>query len=363
AMQGGEVLMVLVASAMTGAAAAVAAFGSGLGFGFGSAYFSGRIAENADRGDVYRQAMEDAELDVWMSVAMSAVDFKAALSGMRSGAKGTKEAATRLIRQGVAAAREKVLLSQLAPRPRASHIASQGAGNAAFTSKIASNQAVCWDAVIKVQDMAGVLGPDQLAKLRRVRGHGFADYLDGAGKEIANTESLARLDGGYRVAFVVDDNGRPQMIHAMLSTGDGKMAGLNNAGLRADLSPGFAEIDFKSGGPLTIRDGAFHLPDGRRVRIYVETSAPEFRIETRRAVGDVARSAADARVAEQALSDLRRQRSVSAMLEAPAQNCENLIKPTRDYMRTQGFTDIKYRGMAMWDNALETSHANHYAVL
>ncbi|MDJ0466223.1 alpha/beta hydrolase [Streptomyces sp. H27-C3] len=364
AMQGGEILMVIVASAMSGGAGAVAAFGSGLGFGFGSAHFNRKIAENADRGDVYRQAMVDAELDTWLAVGMSAIDFKAAFSGIRTGVKGARSTAVKLIGDGMAVAREKVLLSQLAPRPRAARIGSKGAGTQAFTDRVAANGAGCWDAVADVQHMAGVITPQELSALRSVRAHSFENYLGGAGKEIANTESLARLAGGYRVAFVVDDGGRPNMIHAMLSTGDGRLAGLNNAGIRQDLSPGFAEIDFTNGGPLSFADGGFQLPDGRRVRIYAETNAPEFQIETRRpAVADQPQNAVDSRLAEKALADLRRQNAVNTMINNPAQNCENLITPTRNYMKTHGFTAIKYRGMAIWDNALEASHANHYVVV
>ncbi|MFK0297138.1 alpha/beta hydrolase [Streptomyces sp. NPDC090442] len=364
AMQGAETLMMIVACAATGGAGAVVAFASGLGFGFGSAYFNEKIAENTDRGDVYRQALEDAELDRWLTVGMSALDFKAALSGIRTGVKGAERTAAKLIRSGIEAAQEKVLLSQLTPRRRAARMASKGAGGEAFTGKIARDGAVCWDAVAEVQRMADVITPQELLALRGVRAHSFQAYLGGTGKEITNLESLTRLDGGYRVAFIVDDNGRPQMIHAMLSTGDGKLAGLNNGTLRPELSPGFAEVDFKKGDILTISDDGMHLPDGRRVRIYTETSAPEFRIEARRpALADPAQNTADISMADRSLSDLRRNTAINAMIDNPAQNCENLVRPTRDYMKAHGFTDIKYRGMAIWDNALEGAHANHYVVL
>ncbi|MFC5722264.1 alpha/beta hydrolase [Streptomyces gamaensis] len=50
------------------------ALGAGVGFGLAEAHYEEQIAQNTDRGDVYRQAMADAALGRFLSVAGAAVD-------------------------------------------------------------------------------------------------------------------------------------------------------------------------------------------------------------------------------------------------------------------------------------------------
>ncbi|MFK0297018.1 hypothetical protein ACIQU6_42025 [Streptomyces sp. NPDC090442] len=363
AVQGGEILMMLVIAANPGTAGALAAFASGLGFGFGSAYFSEMIAENTDQGDVYRQAMEDAQLDRWLSVGAAALDFNLALRNIgKQVPKSVKS-----IFDVVGDAQRKVL------HGRAAHIASNGAKTKKFTQEISGNGAVCWDAVAKVQKMAGIITPQELQALRAVRSNSFEAYLGGAGKEIVNRESLANLPGGYRIAFVVEEGNQRQMIHAMLSTGDSKMAGLNNAGLHKKLSPGFAEVDFKNEvnrNLLTFSDdGTTRLLERGKVRVYAESGTPEFRIETTRPeITSTALSSGESATRDGLLSSARQRstgegKTIGKLIENPAGQCEKLMTPVASFMRDNGFTDIKYRGMGIWDNVSDRTYMNHYAVV
>ncbi|MFE0102852.1 hypothetical protein [Streptomyces sp. NPDC059009] len=361
-MQGGEVLMVVAAAAMTGGAGAVAAFGSGLGFGFGAAHFDEKVAENADQGDVYRQAMEDAELGRILTGITSGADFRQALSAMRRGVRGATNKLSQAVRNGVRAAQENVHLMRMAPRARSVHLAAAGTGSAGFTGSTARGGATGW--IAHVQEAAGVIPAGEATALRGVTPYSFEPLLGGAGKPIENARSLARLDEGYRVAFVVEENGRPKMIHSMLSLGSGEMAGVGNTGIKADLSPGFARVDVGADDVVRFSDDGAQLADGRRVKIYAETGTPEFRVEARRPAVDAAPlEAADATMTRDLLTDMRRNTEINGYVLDPKEKCYALLDPVQKYVGSHGFTDIRYRGMGLWDNGLTDKPATHFAVL
>ncbi|MGW1194852.1 hypothetical protein ACWD4B_03165 [Streptomyces sp. NPDC002536] len=355
-----------------GGVGAAVSLGAGVGFGFASAHYDETIADNADRGDVYRQAMEDAELGRMLAVGGAVLDLAfagKALKGL-SVHRHSASAAAHTVRNTMRAARNKVALLKLPPRARAARIAAAGADSAAFTRTMAKGGAVCWDAVIRLQEMAGIITRQEALALGATRATNFRAFLGGAGKEIKNAQSLTRLGPGHRVAFVVQEGGQRKMIHAMLSMGDGQMAGINNAGLKGSLSPGFTKMNMIGDDVLNFADDGIRLSDGRRVRVYADTSAPEFRIETGRSgVTSTALNAEEAALQNNARTGVLNYSSgisgktIGQLIENPAGKCEALMNPVASYMRNNGYTNIKFRGMGIWDNVDQRTYANHYVVL
>ncbi|MFJ6054873.1 hypothetical protein [Streptomyces sp. NPDC092307] len=246
-----------------GTFATVPSFSLGIGLGAGEVYFQRKIAENADRGDVYQQAMFEAKLGMLLTAIPAALDAGAL------GRLGTKAAISKGIPHAIKYIKN---VQKTAQRMRAAEVAVEGAASAKYGRALFARKPVCWDAVITLQESSGILTNKQAKALRgATRGTTFQDYLDGAGKEMRNFEDLRDLPPGFRVAFVVDDGGKPQMIHAMLSTGKGHMAGVNNAGLMRSLSPGLADFDMLNGRILKWSENGF-LSERGPVRILVESS-------------------------------------------------------------------------------------------
>ncbi|MFC5722317.1 hypothetical protein ACFP1Z_19305 [Streptomyces gamaensis] len=355
-----------------GGVGAAVSLGAGVGFGFASAHYDETIANNADRGDVYRQAMEDAELGRMLAVGGAVLDLGFAGKALRGLPvhRHSAHAAAQTVRNTMRVARNKVALLKLPPRARAARIAAAGADSAAFTRTMSKNGAVCWDAVIKLQEMAGIITKQERAALSATRATNFRAYLGGAGKEIKNAESLARLGPGHRVAFVVREGGQRKMIHAMLSVGDGQMAGINNAGLKGSLSPGFTKVNMVGDDVLNFADDGIRLSDGRRVKVYADTSAPEFRIETGRSgLASTTLNAEETALRNNALTGALNYdsgitgKTIGQLVQNPAGKCEALMNPVASYMRNNGYTNIKFRGMGIWDNVDQRTYANHYVVL
>ncbi|WP_411142453.1 hypothetical protein [Streptomyces sp. x-80] len=355
-----------------GGIGAAVSLGSGAGFGFASAHYDEAIAHNADRGAVYRQAMEDAELGRMLAAGGAVLDLAfagRALKGVRI-PRHSASAAAHTVRNTMRAARSKVALLNLPPRARAARIAAAGTNSAAFTRTMTKNGAVCWDAVIKLQEMAGIITKQERLALGATRAQNFRGFLGGAGKEIKNAESLARLGPGHRVGFVVREGGQRKMIHAMLSMGNGQMAGINNAGLKNSLSPGFTKVNMLGDDILNFADNRIRLSDGRRVKVYADTSAPEFRIETGRSrISSTALNAEETALRNHALTEALDYpsgfagKTLGKLIENPAGKCEALMNPVASYMRNNGYTNIKFRGMGIWDNVDQRTYANHYVVV
>ncbi|MGW2232238.1 hypothetical protein ACWCRG_43200, partial [Streptomyces formicae] len=173
--------------------------------------------------------------------------------------------------------------------------------------------------------------------------------------------------------------------------GDGQMAGLNNAVLAPHLSPGFEKVDIAGGGILEFTDGGILLIDTarprgqwRKLRIEVDSTTPEFRVESRRETLLPVLTAQDKALAVEYLADLTdpslplagrqqlrgkelaRNRIRKTLENGPDGKCEKLMEPVADYMDAEGFTGIKYRGMAIWQSAtvaIDKMPDNHYVVL
>lgn len=133
-----------------------------------------------------------------------------------------------------------------------------------------------WDAVLRVDYHAGVMGPGDLVWLtKNTSTTDFRGFLgNGAGRPVTSLEQVGNLPVGYRVVFL-DEQG--QMLHAMLTLGDGKLAGWGNHILKSDLSPEWSIIDLTRNGILREPQGTgFILADNRAVTLQLETHAPGF---------------------------------------------------------------------------------------
>ncbi|XWY09461.1 glycosyltransferase [Photorhabdus asymbiotica UENP] len=63
------------------------------------------------------------------------------------------------------------------------------------------------------------------------------------------------------------------------------------------------------------------------------------------------------------LNQLKQKTNINNKISSPAGQCESLMKPVSDFMRENGFTDIRYRGMFIWNNATEQIPMNHFVVV
>lgn len=63
------------------------------------------------------------------------------------------------------------------------------------------------------------------------------------------------------------------------------------------------------------------------------------------------------------LTLLQRDRAIADAIAAPAGKCASLMEPVARFMKAQGMTDIKYRGMFMFNNMAEEKWLNHFVVV
>lgn len=371
-------LATVVAAGLTGGAALAVSLVAGAA-GIASSAYQGQLGHAADRGDVRRHAEDDAALGMVFAIGGTVLDVAAAAKFLRAAAPGAKAAAAKNLRSVIVRGQEKILTRRIAgriegglrgkaPMERTSAYASAIAGNQDLPTAAFRRGDVCWDAAIRVDELAGVITPAEAARLRSVtRATAFDAFLGGKEmKAVANPESMARMPLGERVAIVRVTGDERTMLHAMTSTGNGKVAGLNNAGINPRLSPGYAEFDLAGDAGLRFRgDGVWELADGQRVRVYVHADAPEFRIESMRAQGAVSQLAeADSTLSAKLLRSARKNGKISKLLPDPSENCEKLMEPVAAFAKRKGFTDIRYVGMDMWSNGGRmTLNDNHFVVI
>ncbi|MFJ6054664.1 hypothetical protein [Streptomyces sp. NPDC092307] len=345
------------AAAGIGAALAV----GGAGLGYATAREDELRAKNTDRGDIARQAMEDAQLGYVMTVG--GAGFDVSMLGVAAARQGYKAAAA-LVKAGQQTARRNFAkahrpLAQLLKDPQATGIVNRGRN--------------AWDAVYDLQALTGALTEREAAALKAAPG--AKAFLGGAGREIPNLQSLASLPENSRIAFT-DEAG--EMIHGMLSTGKGRMAGIRNSGLDPRLSSGFDDVDMINSGVLRQTDNGFQLPDGRRVKIRTEEGIPEFRTETvHPRAGTVPNPLTDAEAAmrDTHLAQIREHPSgmvmpgaakglaIGEVIMEPAGKCEALMRPVGSWMKQNGYKNIRYRGMGIWDGPFADKFGNHFAVV
>ncbi|MFZ3491975.1 alpha/beta hydrolase [Streptomyces sp. 5.8] len=371
-------LATVVAAGLTGGAALAVSLVAGAA-GIASSAYQGQLGGVADRGDVRRHAEEDAALGMVFAIGGAVLDVAAAAKFLHAATPGAKAAAAKQLRSVIAKGQEKILTRRIAgriegglrgkaPMERTSAYASAIAGSPDLPTAAFRRGDVCWDAAIRMDELAGVITAAEAARLRSVtRATTFDAFLGGKEmKAVANPESLARMPLGERVAIVGGAGSEQRMLHAMTSTGNGKVAGLNNAGINPRLSPGYAEFDLTSDAGLTFRgDGVWELADGQQVRVYVHADAPEFRIESMRPQGAVAQLAeADSLLSAKLLRFARKDGKISKLLPNPSENCEKLMEPVATFATRMGFTDIRYAGMDMWSNGGRmTLNDNHFVVI
>lgn len=371
-------LATLVAVGLTGGAALAVSLVAGAA-GIASSAFQGQLGEVADRGDVRRHAEEDAALGLVFAIGSTVLDVAAAAKFLRAAAPGAKASAAKSLRSMIAKGQDKVLTRRIAghidgglrakaPMERTSAYASTIARNQDLPSAAFQRGDVCWDAAIRVDELAGVITSAEAAQLRSAtRATSFDAFLGGKGmKAVANPESLARMPVGERVAIVRVTGDERTMLHAMTSTGNGKVAGLNNAGINPRLSPGYAEFDLTADAGVRLRaDGVWELADGQQVKVYVHADAPEFRVESMRPQGAAAPLAeADGALSTTLLKSARKDGKISKLLPNPSENCEKLMEPVAAFAQRKSFTDIRYMGMDMWSNGGRmTLNDNHFVLI
>ncbi|MFJ7209596.1 alpha/beta hydrolase [Streptomyces sp. NPDC098789] len=371
-------LATLAAVGLTGGAALAVSLLAG-GAGIGATVFQDQLGGVADRGDVRRRTEDDAALGRVFAIGGTLLDLAAAAKFVRAAAPGAKTAATKQLRSVIAKGQEKILARRIAgnidgglrakaPMERTSAYASAIAANQDLPTAAFRHGDECWDAAIRVDELAGVISPAEAKRLRSVtRAKEFGAFLGGNDmKAVANPESLARIPAGERVAIVSGTGRDRTMLHAMTSTGNGKAAGLNNAGINSRLGSGYAEFDLAADAGVTFRgDGVWELADGQRVRVYVHADAPEFRIESlrpRTAVPEL--TEADKLLSNRLLKACNRDAGISEMMASPKEKCAALMDKAAALATHRKFTDIRYVGMDMWANAgPETFASNHFVVI
>ncbi|MGP3004501.1 putative adhesin [Serratia bockelmannii] len=68
--------------------------------------------------------------------------------------------------------------------------------------------------------------------------------------------------------------------------------------------------------------------------------------------------------ASELLQSIKNNKEIKAAIESPSGTCESILQPTANFMRENGFTDIRYRGMHIWDNGTpDTIPSNHFVVV
>lgn len=371
-------LATLAALGLTGGAALAVSLAAGAA-GIASSAYQGQLGKVADRGDVRRHAEDDAALGMVFAIGGTALDAAAAAKFLRAAAPGAKAAAAKNLRSVITRGQEKILARRItgrieggvrgkAPLERTSAYASAIAHNQDLPGAAFRRGDVCWDAAIRVDELAGVVTPAEAARLRSAtRANSFDAFLGGKEmKAVANPESLGRIPAGERVAIVRGTGGEQTMLHAMTSTGNGRVAGLNNAGINPRLSPGYSEFDLVNDAGLRFRsDGVWELADGQPVRVYVHADAPEFRIESMRAHNAVQQPAdADRVLSDKLVKSAGKNRDISRLMANPSENCEKLMEPVGRFAKKKGFTDIRYAGMDIWANGgRKTLNDNHFVVI
>ncbi|MGW2190490.1 hypothetical protein ACWC0D_32215, partial [Streptomyces sp. NPDC001719] len=225
-----------------------------------------------------------------------------------------------------------------------------------------------WVGVFNLEKAAGQLTEaDDLARVSNFAGKSPDDvkwYLKGTGREITNMDDLRNAPSGYRVAFLNEDG---EIIHAMRTVGNGVMEGKDSAGLVPSMSTAWSRQDMTD---VLIFANSHFEANGRKIKLYVETDVPEFRIETRRsATVSTALNTEETVFRDKTLAEVMNYdsgitgKTIGKLIENPAGKCEALMNPVASYMRNHGYTNIKFRGMGIWDNVDQRTYANHYVVV
>ncbi|WP_387689159.1 hypothetical protein [Photorhabdus sp. RM71S] len=63
------------------------------------------------------------------------------------------------------------------------------------------------------------------------------------------------------------------------------------------------------------------------------------------------------------LNQLKANPKIREKITNPTGQCESLMEPVARFMQDNGMTDIKYRGMYIWDNAMNAAPMNHFVVV
>ncbi|WP_280466075.1 hypothetical protein [Nocardia brasiliensis] len=335
--------------------------------------------------DVAAINLGGGEIGTFDTVGAKATLVKCNLAGEVTFTAGTGTLADgttiRIITNRIAALPAKVsntAVKLLKPRRQAARSATQLAKNppAVESSPHASDSAA--GGVLTILESSGAITAQQSAHLRQAAMAGrFTELLgksgvigDGPGfaKQAVTIGELYRIPPGYMVGFIVNRQGRDEMVHLMISTGKGKFVGQRNDNLHAGMSRGWATYRADQMG-LEHDAKGFKLADGTSVNILVETKVKEFRPDIVR-IDPPPLSTQEKSVAAfraKSMKDALAERpEIQPLLKAPKENCEKILTHVLKYLREEQFENIRVRGMAIWDDpelVKDSTHMNHYVVL
>lgn len=112
--------------------------------------------------------------------------------------------------------------------------------NQSYTEKVQT----AWQAELRVEEKAVSISQSDSQRLAiETTSRAYSNYLHGPGQAIMDLDMLRRLPAGWRIAFL-DEN--DQMVHAMLSHGNGLFAGFRNGILARGYFNSWSVMDLAS---------------------------------------------------------------------------------------------------------------------
>lgn len=353
-----DLLLAIALVQIPGGIGVAASLASGLGIGLLDSHLKDRQAEFTDQGHIFREAQEEAEFGRSVIKYFIAPDVVRGLFLLGKNAGAGVRAFTREIKAMKDGVRAMAELRGKTSRARSHWMATRGVENRWYRDKVHPPGTKPMDAVLTVQRLSGEISQEEAAQL----GRSVRDFLTGEGKEVRDLDELLRLEDGWRVALINEENN--EVLEAYYSLGNGRMAGLNNSdGQPATLLSEWVEIDLSDSKILTFTDGNAQLIRGeQKIRIMVDTQATEFRMESMRDIGIDVPSLGDAKISN-FLAEMKDDSNVKKYISTSIQKSEEALLPVAAYMRKKGFTDIKYRCMHIWSKFSESAPHNHFLVM
>lgn len=118
---------------------------------------------------------------------------------------------------------------------------------------------MCWDAVLHVAMLAGVI-PDRRYQTLKGKPQTLVNTNDPA---VTDAAGMKAVPAGHAIGFFEDDGGTPKIIHCMVSTGSGKAAGNKNDCVGVGSMVGWEELDLAAG--LSWSGSGIQAPKGEGV--------------------------------------------------------------------------------------------------
>ncbi|WP_280465750.1 colicin D domain-containing protein [Nocardia brasiliensis] len=343
----------------------------GLAIAIGSSMEDINAAEKMDRGDEARRALDDAQRGLAIAVSVETAGAFLGLKPIPKGLAAYAKNMGEMIPDGGRKAVSKFLgIGKSELRKGTVDLAKKAATNDLLLREILElGTEDSMAAVLNLQLRSGVISAAQHSRFLRAARAGDVDGFLGAYRvQVSNFESLAKVPAGYRVA-VVTVKKQKDIVHALLSLGDGKYAGFC-ASIFDDVgTPGFVS-DFNLASHIDdFADSGAAVVAGRgRVKIFVEESAPRtFLVENIIPVGNSGLTASEQEFSNRMLREARKNPELEKyMHHEPDANCANAVNLAGEFLRENKFTDIKYRATAIWTNGEVgqwIGHENHFVAM